>query len=90
MGNDFKKKWNAFVAKHGKKVVVGWNILLVLCAITLILYYGLTSGWESVWLWFTTSRYAIYCYLGAIAYVFFMVEFNRYVKVQEAIGNNDK
>ena len=85
MEQGFKAKLNAFVAKHGKKVVIGWNVLLVLCLVTLVLYYGLTTGWHNVWLWFTTSRYAMYCYLGPIVYAFFLIEFGRYMKVHSLI-----
>lgn len=86
----FKRKLSAFVSKHGKGLVIGWSLLLLGVIVTLVLFYGITTGWHNVWLWFTTSRYAYYCYFGALIYIAFLVEFARYTKIRSVTNNDGK
>lgn len=80
----FKRKLNKFVKKHGKAVVISWNVLLVISLVGLVLVYGFKDGWYQVGQWFL-GKYAFYCYVAAFLYVCVMVAFNHYISVQKEI-----
>jgi hypothetical protein len=82
--DSFKKKLNKFIKKHGKAVVISWNILLVVALAGLVLGYGLTDGWYKVGQWFL-GKYAFYCYCAAFFYVCAMVGISHYLNIQKEI-----
>lgn len=59
--------------KKDKSFVIWVAAILTLCAVGLVLTFGLKDGWDSVLAWFT-GDYATILYIGIFVYLMFVLQ----------------
>lgn len=86
MGNtELKYKFNHFVRKHGKKFLILTSVFLLIGLASIVLGFGLSDGWDKVLAWFG-SKYAWYCYIAALIWVFVVVVGVHLYKMDKSSG----